>query len=445
MADPHALATTPMPMPLVYAFGSNGSGQLGIGHTHDVSRPERCLFSTGTGERRGHTTNRDGRHSRLHGRSPSPTVRIPEVKKIVAGGNHTLLLTTEGRLFTAGKTRMRMASSYDLVPGQTTDSTTSSSVVFEEVTHHVLSSSALGTVSETDGGVAADRAAVIVTDVAATWEASFAVVDAKVIVGWGLGTKGELGLGPRVISTDGQVEKIFEVESAAPGDGEAVEIIGIVGSMAHVVVVLSDGRVYGWGSCRKGQLGEQLKTEKILWSPRNIGVGGGDDECLALLPWVPEKVVAGREYTIFVKAGRPPVVWGDTRFFDEEDLQVIVGEDDVVTSGWSSIHVLSPRRSDQSLQSAGRNDHGQLPPASLPPLRTVAAGSEHCVALGRDNQVIAWGWGEHGNCGETLDERGNVAGRYNLIPLSALDDKIVPKDVAAGCATSFMICGKEDG
>ncbi|OAL39352.1 hypothetical protein AYO20_01222 [Fonsecaea nubica] len=431
-------------MPVVYAFGSNGSGQLGIGHTRDVVRPERCLFSFQQQRRR---QSRSGDRTKLsesdpdsrpdsdgigHGDGSSNsealpvTAQAPIVKKIVAGGNHSLVLTTDGRLFVAGKSGL---TSDD--PGAGREST--SNAVFEEVTRHILSSSAAS--SDTGG-----RCNGVITDVAATWDASFAVLGSKIIVGWGTGTKGELGLGPKMTSTGGQVRKIFDVGSVT-SRSEAVDIIDIVGSLAHVVVLLASGEVYGWGSCRKGQLGEQFKAEKILWSPRNIGLGIHGEN---LLPWVPEKVVLGREYTVFIKAGKEPATWGDTRVFDGRGPGLISQADDVVTSGWSSIHILSRARPDQ-LQSAGRNNHGQLPPSTLPAVKNVAAGSEHCVALTMDNQVIAWGWGEHGNCGETLDNRGNVIDRYNLIPLPTPDEDIVAENVAAGCATSFVVCGMKDG
>ena len=81
----------------------------------------------------------------------------------------------------------------------------------------------------------------------------------------------------------------------------------------------------------------------------------------------------------------------------------------------------------------GRNDHGQLPPAGLPSLDTICAGSEHMLAVDVNGQVLAWGWGEHGNCSTPVDERCDVNGRYNVLE--------VPKGkitVGAGCATSFV-------
>ncbi|KIW91870.1 uncharacterized protein Z519_07840 [Cladophialophora bantiana CBS 173.52] len=408
-------------MPFMYAFGSNGSGQLGIGHTEDVSRPERCLFRTHErGENSDHGLTFDGRNP-LEGSAPA---QVCDVKKIVAGGNHTLLLTTDGRLFIAGNTGMARVVAENVKSDR--------SVVFEEITDQF---STLG-ISRRNTGPRN-----VVTDIAATWGASFAVVDGKAIVGWGVGTKGELGLGPGVTSTNGQVMKLFEADLVS-SHGEAVEILNIEGGVAHVVVLLSHGRVYGWGSCRKGQLGERLKAEKIVWTPRSLGPGVDEED---LMPWMPERVTLGREYTVFVKTGRRPVVWGDTKFFDQKDLKWTVEEEDTVASGWSSIHILSRRLLDPSLQGAGRNDHGQLPPAGLALVQTLAAGSEHCIALSEDNEVIAWGWGEHGNCGEELDPSGDVIGRYNVIPLPKLDEDIFARNVAAGCATSFVICGKKDG
>ncbi len=64
----------------LYAFGSNGSGQLGIGNTEDTATPQICLFPEG---------------------SEIPSRPL----KIVAGGNHTLLLLEDGTVYCAGGPR----------------------------------------------------------------------------------------------------------------------------------------------------------------------------------------------------------------------------------------------------------------------------------------------------------------------------------------------------
>lgn len=393
-----------MPGPVVFALGSNGSGQLGVGHTDDTSHAERCIFSSFS------TDSMCGEGDRTSNSIGLEAGGDVEVRKIVAGGNHTLLLTGDGRVFTAG----RFMADNDWKKAD-------ACIVFEERSHAWSFTSN-------------NR----ITDVAATWQASFVVVGGKAIWVCGTGAKGELGMGPDVQHVmDGGMRKVFEVSQEA-GDGDA-EIIAIEACMAHVVVLLSNGQLYGWGSCRKGQLGEDYKKDKILWVPTRI-YSGSDD--VHRLPFPPQKVLVGRDYTVFQRIGEKLVVWGDTKSFAPEDLEKPIRDGDEVTSGWSSIHIVSSRPATRSVQSVGKNDHGQLAPANLPAIRMLAVGSEHCVAITEANTVIAWGWGEHGNCGEQLDPKGNVAGRCNEIPLPGLDNKLVARTVAAGCATSFVVCGK---
>ncbi|EAQ91120.1 hypothetical protein CHGG_03055 [Chaetomium globosum CBS 148.51] len=67
-------------MILIQALGSNGSGQLGIGHKEDVSAPQPVLLP-----------------SSITTASPPP-----KLKSIAAGGNHTLLLFESGDLLWSG-------------------------------------------------------------------------------------------------------------------------------------------------------------------------------------------------------------------------------------------------------------------------------------------------------------------------------------------------------
>lgn len=94
----------------------------------------------------------------------------------------------------------------------------------------------------------------------------------------------------------------------------------------------------------------------------------------------------------------------------------------------------------------GRDDRGQLPPGDLrggASLKKIAVGSEHGLALlgGDDDErtVVAFGWGEHGNCGTEIDERGNVRGRYNVVDIPFQGEKERVIGIAGGCATSWII------
>jgi protein ATS1 len=327
------------------------------------------------------------------------------VRKIVAGGNHTLVLMEDGRVFRAGGSG---ASDENLM------------VEFEQQNLDV---------GDREDGSELCR----VTDVAATWEASFYVVNRSKVFVQGSGGKGELGLGDGVVATE-KVTRVFDVDcldDCLEEQDANIEIVDIAACVSHVVVLLSDGRVLGWGTCRKGELGEQYKDKKVLWEPTRVG---------AESTFNPERVVVGRQYTVCLRGGEKPLVWGEAEKQNEELFDLPLHAGDTVVSGWGAIHILSSGQ----VRSVGKNHRGQLAPEQLPTILALAAGSEHCVALTESNQVIAWGWGEHGNCGEEIDQKGNVVGRWNVISMPHPDDGWHITAVAAGCATSFVVCEETD-
>ena len=376
-------------MPL-YAFGSNGSGQLGIGHTDDVSSPTRCLFEDGEAP----VANSDG--------------KTDDVLRIAAGGNHTLVLFRSGRVYAAGWNgdgRCGVTSQKDAAKD---DGSEDALLRFRRV---------ILTDSETGNRVDTFR------DVSATWEGSFFVADGVVYV-LGSGAKGELGLGmatPRTTAEEPRVMFDF------PPSGAKARCIS--SGMGHSVVVLSNGEVYGWGGARKGQLGEAAKAQKIIWTPARI----------TDVPFRTTAAVCGREFTVLM---------GDK---GAGEFAILAAEDDKwgilsrrpnslergykeITASWHGVYV---HQNDSSVLAWGRNDRGQLPPADLGDVRQLAVGSEHSLALLEGDAVVAFGWGEHGNCGPHPDAQGNVKGGYNRIPVDAEGGRVV--GIAAGCATSWII------
>lgn len=337
----------------LFAFGSNGSGQLGIGHTEDVSTPHQV-----TGCR--------------------------AASQLACGGNHTV---------TSGKDRV--ATSGDNSDGRC-------------FTAPNDSTSASRFISSVDYPEAL---------VAATWSASCVYSNGSIYT-CGSGNAGELGLGTGI--------ELVNFPQAIPNfPPPGTSIIKIAACMAHVVVVLSNGEVWGWGKGRKGQLGEPAET---VWSPRrfeNVGffavdvVCGKDFTCIFGSPTTGELLIAGPNSNdrFGVKTGAPATVAGWKK----------------VAASWGSIFVLSESG---AVTAWGRNDHGQLPPSDVPLLDSIAAGSEHCLGLTKDGKVLAWGWGEHGNCGEPTNAKGDVENGWNEFVLSQ-----PALSIFAGCATSFVMAG----
>lgn len=357
-------------MSLVFTIGSNGSGQLGIGHREDVSVPKPASFD------------------------PQPTSPIT---KIAAGGNHTLLLTKSGELYWSGDPASGACG---------TSNSTDQEPVFRPFE------------ASQDGGSRLGQVALI----AATWEASLIVAkdnDGKQtkIFTVGIGMKGELGVGDFVVRTP----TATQINDFPPHE---TEIVDIHASMGHAVAVLSNGEAYGWGNCRKGQAGEPAE---VLLKPRKIDG----------LEFPVSRAVCSKESTCFFGdpgSGKIKVLGSDKWALHSTAPQSAPTWQDVGAS-WGNFYILTKQG---ALTAWGRDDHGQLPPPGLPPLTSIAIGSEHAVALSRAGDVLAWGWGEHGNCGPQV-ENNNVKGRWNVIAAS----KLIPQGysinaIGAGCATSWI-------
>ena len=360
-------------MTQIYAYGSNGNGQLGVGHQLDVSTPKNVLIDIAD--------------------DVQPTA-------IRAGGNHTLILTSDGQLYSSGDPSK---GARGLTPPEGFEN--------NKFTPVILS--------------AADEPPFQVTLCAATWEASIIVAkDAQGqstrLYTLGTGEKGELGQGQLIFRS----AKAGLISNFPP---PGTEIVGLAAGMGHAVVVLDNGDVYGWGNGRKGQLGEPAA---VVYEPRKIAhdlihpsVTCGKDFTLLAVEATGDYKLVGTDKHGIIKTLPAPVsaTFGD------------------VQAGWSSVTVLM---GDGSLRSGGRGDHGQLAPANIPKISKIAVGSEHTIALSEDGKawkVLAWGWGEHGNCGP-FKGNGDVR-EPNTIASSEYmrkELKLRVSLIACGCATSFI-------
>lgn len=254
-----------------------------------------------------------------------------------------------------------------------------------------------------------------VVQVSATWCATFSLYTNGSIVVVGEGSSGELGLGERVT----RILSPALIKSFLPEDED---IAHIASGMAHTAAITSSGNVWAWGKGRKGQLGEPAED---VWEPRRIkGIS---------FPVV--RAVCGKDFTCVIgsHATGEVAVLGpnrNDRFGLREHAPKSVSQWKSIAASWGSVYIL---KQDGDIVAWGRDDHGQLPPAGLPPVEVIAAGSEHCLALTKTGKVLAWGWGEHGNCGKDTDQTGDVKPGWNEI---TVDGKV--RAVFAGCATSFV-------
>lgn len=190
----------------IYAWGSNGSGQLGVGHQADLSQPTQSV------------------------EIPNASHMIP--KAIAAGGNHTLILDTSGCLhFIGSASGVAVETIFQRIKlcSATWDAsilyTTSDKVI-------VLGKGERGelgcgrNIKDTSGSPievdisAANLENAAIVQLASSIHHTVAVLSDGNVIGWGNGRKGQLGEPADIIWEPRKISGIgFKVVQAACGQG----------------------------------------------------------------------------------------------------------------------------------------------------------------------------------------------------------------------------------
>lgn len=365
----------------LFALGSNGSGQLGLGHKEDVSVPKQVHFI-------------------------NPFPNVDSITLVAAGGNHTILITARGKAYWSGDSASGCCGTVAVEDKEDGRS------IFRELRFPGL--------SETSPIMYAT----------CTWDSTILVVDGgdgRATQVYVCGTIANEVVKPAP-SADSDEGLSLIAEFPPPG----TTVTSIAAGFRHVVVVLDNGDVYGWGNGRKGQLG-QLEDGRdargVVRKPQKI----------ADIPFRVSQAVCSQYATCLIAEpgdGRIMVLGAD-KWELRSQAPPEVSSWKAITASWGGIYIL---KRDGKIVAWGRDDHGQLPPPNLPEITHLVAGSEHVVALTEAGEVLAWGWGEHGNCGPHTDEKyGDVKGRWNVLAsLKNLPEGSSITAIGAGCATSWI-------
>ncbi|KAK8853106.1 hypothetical protein IAR55_003807 [Kwoniella newhampshirensis] len=192
--------------------------------------------------------------------------------------------------------------------------------------------------------------------------AVIAGLDKQRVIGWGASRKGELDISSLGISKTSSSAKskgkgkVTTYPPTSPPTAinvlipEGVGIVDIALGASHTLALLSNGRVFGWGSNAKGQLTDIDHLENV-------------------------KGIAA--------------TWGGSYFLTS------TGE---ILSQGSNTHLQLLRES--SISSG--TPRGQVEVSEGMEVDRIVAGSEHLLVLGRKGekqQLWAGGWNEHGNLG----------------------------------------------
>jgi alpha-tubulin suppressor-like RCC1 family protein len=214
------------------------------------------------------------------------------------------------------------------------------------------------------------------------------------VVGWGLGTSGQLGHGVGIGGSP--VSSLTPV--AVTGLGE---VISVSAAGNRSMALTTDGTVWGWGFNSTGQLGDGTTANRLI--PVQVKNILGDILINILA------ISAGGSFSLAVASGGSVWAWG-------QNSSGQIGDGTAVAARLLAVQVMTAT--------------GPLTGAT-----GIAAGGSHSLALLADGSVWSWGGNTFGQLGD-----GTTNDRRTAIQVGGLDGIVA---IAAGGAFSLAL--KSDG
>lgn len=384
----------------LFAWGANQNGQLGDGTTTNRLLPSPVDAS-----------------GPLAGRN------------IIDGGsgqNHSVVLTTDGRLFSWGWNTV----------GQ-------------------LGTGGFGTGSSTTRPVAVDQSGALagqhVVAVSVGGSHALALTAGGGVFGWGANTSGQLG--------DGSAsDRNVPVATSMTGVLAGKPVVALATGGSHSLALCEDGTLAAWGLNGSGQLGNGTQVNSTL--PVAVDQTGVLSRKRVIA------IAAGSVSSYALCSDGTVVAWGDNSFGQLGDGSnilrlnpvqvrsdgVLAGKAVVaIKSGWGHVLVLC---SDDTLASWGSNSGGSLgignnSNRNLPVLvnrsgvlagktiHSIHAAASRCFALCDDSTLAAWGNNGSGALGNNSTSGTNTpvaASMANLLPGESMVDVFTGSDTQSNLA-----------
>lgn len=313
-----------------------------------------------------------------------------KVKDIVCGGNHTFIILDSGDIYSSGDNNQGQCGLNDR----------------EDL--HIKGFHKLDRVDGKPWILAS-----------AGYEFSILINNDYDIYACGLGLKGELGLG----ANNTRSFRLTKI----PWTSDGRKITDVKSCLDHSIILLEDGSVYGWGNCRNGKLGTQEGNK--LWTPTSLNLSQSV-----------KRIETARDFSVLQFVTGDVVLIGKDRYNIKPQLSTLNHQKiKDFKAMWSSLHLLTD---DNQLLSIGNNSHSQLLqiPSDID-IQSYELGSEHGLVHTTRNEVLSWGWGEHGNCG--INKKDSDSFDYLNVLFQGSDNEKVEL-IRGGCATTWIVTRKVD-
>ncbi len=450
--------------PLLFACGSNGSGQIAISHTNDVHNFTRCTFHPSLDSVLQEAKIVDlvsaSTHSLLLLNYPDTSDQ--GINILLGAGTNTLgqlgircALWDEVKPETAFKPVDLLGplglSHLDWEPVKIASTWTTSFVVYKRIKHIDEMSSSSRVELDVDG--------------------EEVEVDYMVIAS-GSNDFGELGILPgnsgevdrsRPVMVDLELEKGNEVET-------------IKGGQRHCLAVISRGsgtgrvqRLVGWGASRKGE----LDLDTVQWGASSIGSskdgakgkGKAAARPTAMAPTelainLPDDshiidLALGASHSLALLSNGEVSAWGNDSKGQINALHPpAVRQVKGIAATWFGTYIL---KEDGHLWSQGSNNHyqllrshgyenelGQVPVVNGQIVEKLAAGSEHVIVsttTESEQEIRVGGWNEHGNLGlsDQMDrDLLSLVDIESLVRDAGKEGKVLVRGIWGGCAATWV-------
>lgn len=239
-----------------------------------------------------------------------------------------------------------------------------------------------------------------VTSVFASGVVSAAVGEDGSLWVWGKSKRGQLGIGNGVL------------ESALPTRVDALageRIVKVSFGWGHALACTEDGKLFGWGYCADGRLGQIGETalvgEREALSPTSIS-GAAEPGSSSSLFDMADKIVLDQ----MEKEKHMPIIWEPRLLQESEGVRV----SDIACGDDHSLVLCG-----DTLLSGGNNTYGQLGrsteklgmfPVNMnnKPL-TISSGLGHSLAvcqipISQSSNILTWGWNSNSQLGRAGKE-----------------------------------------
>ena len=397
----------------LYAWGNNYSGQLGDGTTGQRNSPT-SLNAYGT------TTQL------LSSPNPSAPGQTVTLSASVSGGG--LYSAPTGTVqFKDGDALL--VDAQPLVGG-------SASLVVSTLTlgRHALSAVYSGDSLSVPSTGLASHAVQRPARIASGGNYTLEIIDGK-LYGWGYNGSGQLGDGTTTNhASRGQVLLPAGVVPVAVAAGDA-----------HSLALAADGSLYAWGDNHYGQLGDGSTVNRS--TPVRVALPAGVTAVA---------MAAGYDHSLALGSDGQLYAWGSNASGQLGDYTTVNRRSPVrarlpagvtpalLAAGFESSLMIA---TDGQVYAWGNNSVGQLgdgstTPRSAPVLAGLPAGITaielaardlHALAIGSDGQVYAWGYNAEGQLGD-----GTTTNRSTPV-VAALPAGVTAVDVSAGSGHSLAI------